>query len=220
MNSNKILIVEDDEIIAKLLFMNLKNAGYACHVAYSGVEAADLLEEYRFDIGIFDIMVPEIDGYELLGYAKTMELPVIFLTAKNSTRDKVKGLKSGADDYITKPFEITELLARIESVLRRYKKSTTKYRLKDLEIDAESREIRKNGIVADVTLKEFELLLLFLRNPNVALYRKVIYERVWDCEYLGNSRTVDLHVQRLRKKLDLENEIISVYKIGYRLVVK
>ena len=123
-------------------------------------------------------------------------------------------------DYITKPFEITELLARVESVLRRYKKSVTKYKFKDLEIDTESREIRKNGIVTDVTLKEFELLLLFLRNPNIALYRNVIYERVWDSEYLGNSRTVDLHVQRLRKKLDLENEIISVYKIGYRLVVK
>lgn len=220
MKANKILIVEDDEIIANLLYMNLKNAGYECDVAYSGSAAADMLEERRFDIGIFDIMIPEIDGYELLEYAKTMELPVIFLTAKNSTRDKVQGLKSGADDYITKPFEITELLARVESVLRRYKKSATKYKFKDLEIDTESREIRKNGIVTDVTLKEFELLLLFLRNPNIALYRKVIYERVWDCEYLGNSRTVDLHVQRLRKKLDLENEIISVYKIGYRLVVK
>lgn len=220
MGANKVLIVEDDEIIANLLHMNLKNAGYVCDIAYDGGEAADMLEENRYDIGIFDVMVPKIDGYELLEYAKTMELPVIFLTAKNSTRDKVQGLKSGADDYITKPFEITELLARVESVLRRYKKSATKYKFKDLEIDAESREIRKNGTPVDVTLKEFELLLLFLRNPNIALYRKVIYEKVWDSEYLGNSRTVDLHVQRLRKKLELENEIISVYKIGYRLVVK
>lgn len=220
MRANKILIVEDDEIIANLLYMNLNNAGYVCDIAYSGDVAADKLEENNYDIGIFDIMVPEIDGYELLEYAKTLELPVIFLTAKNSTKDKVQGLKSGADDYITKPFEITELLARVENVLRRYKKTATKYRLRDLEIDTESREIRKNGVVTDVTLKEFELLLLFLKNPNIALYRKVIYERVWDCEYLGNSRTVDLHVQRLRKKLDLENEIKSVYKIGYRLVVK
>lgn len=220
MKTNKILIVEDDEIIANLLYMSLNNAGYICDVVYSGKTAADKLEECNYDIGIFDIMIPEIDGYELLGYAETMDLPVIFLTAKSSTGDKVQGLKSGADDYITKPFEITELLARVENVLRRYQKTVTVFKLKDLEIDTNSWEIRKNGTVIDVTLKEFELLLLFLRNPNIALYRKVIYERVWDCEYTGNSRTVDLHVQRLRKKLGLENEIISVYKIGYRLVVK
>ena len=132
---------------------------------------------------------------------------------------KVKGLKLGAEDYIAKPFEIAELLARVETVLRRFRKTERRLRLYDIEIDTDSRTVTKGGQQVDLTTKEYELLLLFLRNKNRALYRETIYENVWGGEYNGTGRTVDLHVQRLKKKLGLEEHITAIYKVGYRLVV-
>ncbi len=213
---NKILIVEDEEPIANLIKINLKNAGYYCDVSYNGQDGADKMQSERYDLCLLDIMLPEIDGYELLDYAKSIELPVIFLTAKGETKDKVKGLQAGADDYITKPFEILELLARVENILRRFEKTSKYIDILDLHIDTVSRTVLKQGVPLKLTYKEFDLLLLFVRNPNVALYREVIYEHVWDSTYMGDSRTVDLHVQRLRKKAGLERYIESVYKVGYR----
>ncbi len=213
---NKILIVEDEEAIANLITMSLKNAGYTCEVAYNGKAGADKLQLYHYDLCLLDIMLPQIDGYELLEYAKSIDLPVIFITAKGKTEDKVKGLRAGAEDYITKPFEILELLARVENVLRRYQKTARCIDILDLHIDIISRTVTKQGIPLRLTYKEFDLLLLFVQNPNVALYRESIYEQVWDSTYLGDSRTVDLHVNRLRKKAGLENQIESIYKIGYR----
>ena len=156
----------------------------------------------------------------MLAYAKSIELPVIFLTAKGETADKVKGLQAGADDYITKPFEVLELLARVENILRRFEKTARCIDILDLHIDTVSRTVTKSGVPLKLTYKEFDLLLLFVRNPNVALYREVIYEHVWDSTYMGDSRTVDLHVQRLRKKAGLENQIEAVYKVGYRLTIE
>ena len=160
-------------------------------------------------------MIPKIDGYELLEYAKSMEIPVIFLTAKGETRDKVRGLKSGADDYITKPFEIAELLARVENVLRRYHKAQKKLQVGDLVIDIASRSVCRGDERIDLTYKEFDLLLLFVRNPGRALHREMIYEQVWGGTYTGDSRTVDLHVQRVRHKAGMEKQIQAVYKVGY-----
>lgn len=216
---NRILIVEDEEAIAKLIYMSLKNAGYICDVSYDGHEGADKMQAGHYDLCLLDIMLPGINGYELLDYAKSLGLPVIFLTAKRETADKVRGLRSGADDYITKPFEVVELLARIENVLRRLKKTEQTMDLFDLHIDIASRSVTKAGEPLKLTYKEFDLLLLFARNPNVALYREVIYEHVWQSTYLGDSRTVDLHVQRLRRKAGLEKHIEAIYKVGYRLVV-
>lgn len=213
----EILIAEDDEMIANLIRVNLLKAGYSCQCALDGKMAAQLLGIKHFDLCLFDIMMPEIDGYELLEYAKMLEIPVIFITAMGTTDNKVKGLKAGADDYITKPFEIQELLARVESVLRRYKKADDIITEEDVVINIASRQVTKGGKKIELTLKEFNLLLLLLRNKNVALYREVIYENVWESEYMGDSRTVDLHIQRLRKKLDWSNKIESVYKVGYRL---
>lgn len=213
---NRILIVEDEEAIANLIYMNLNTAGYHCEIAYDGKEGADMLSLRYYDLCLFDIMLPEIDGYELLAYAKSMEIPVIFLTAKGETEDKVRGLRAGADDYITKPFEILELLARVENVLRRFQKTSQTIQLLDLSIDIPSRSVTKGGIPLKLTYKEFDLLLLFMQNPNIALYRESIYERVWDAPYFGDGRTVDLHVQRLRKKAGLEKQIETVYKVGYR----
>ena len=213
----KILIAEDEEPIANLIRMNLKKAGYACECAYDGQEAADRMEEGHYDLLLLDIMLPKINGYELMEYAKSIQLPVIFITAMDSTENKVKGLKMGAEDYLAKPFEIVELLARVEAVLRRCNKIGSMMHVLDVDIDLSSRTVMQNGQQILLTLKEYELLLFFARNPNIALYREVIYEQVWEKEYTGDSRTVDLHVQRLKKKLGWDKHICAVYKIGYRL---
>ncbi len=213
----RILIAEDEEPIANLIRMNLRRAGYDCVWASDGERAADLMEEERFDLVLLDIMLPGVDGYELMEYARTLELPVIFLTALGTTENKVKGLKMGADDYLTKPFEIVELLARVEAVLRRYHKAETLIKVFGVAIDTSSRSVSRDGQPIPLTMKEFELLLLLARNRNIALYRETIYENVWGGEYLGQSRTVDLHIQRLKKKLGWDNEITAVYKVGYRL---
>ena len=213
----KILIAEDEEPIANLIRMNLKKAGYACECAYDGQEAADRMEEGHYDLLLLDIMLPKINGYELMEYAKSIQLPVIFITAMDSTGNKVKGLKMGAEDYLAKPFEIVELLARVEAVLRRCNKIGRMLHILDVDIDLSSRTVMQDNQQILLTLKEYELLLFFARNPNIALYREVIYEQVWEKEYTGDSRTVDLHVQRLKKKLGWDKHICAVYKIGYRL---
>ena len=213
----KILIAEDEEPIANLIRMNLRRAGYSCTWAADGEQAADLMDQEKFDLLLLDVMLPGINGYELMEYARTLELPVIFLTALGSTENKVKGLKMGADDYLTKPFEIVELLARVEAVLRRYQKTETLFTVFDVVIDSASRSVTRNGDPIPLTMKEFDLLLLLVRNRNIALYRETIYESVWGGEYMGQSRTVDLHIQRLKKKLNWDTEISAVYKVGYRL---
>lgn len=213
----KILIAEDEEPIANLIKINLLKAGYACVWAQDGVQAADYMMNDSFDLVLLDIMLPGIDGYELLDYAKKLNFPVIFLTALGTTEHKVKGLRLGADDYLPKPFEIVELLARVEAVLRRYNKSKEIVKIHDITINEISRTVKRNEEEISLTMKEFDLLLLFVRNQNIALYRDVIYENVWGGEYGEQSRTVDLHVQRLKKKLKWEDKIVAVYKVGYRL---
>ena len=215
----EILIVEDEEPISNLIKMSLKKAGYQCRQAFDGYEAADCMEKDRFDLILLDIMLPGIDGYELLEYSKLNKTPVIFITAMGDLNDRVKGLRAGADDYITKPFEMMELLARVETVLRRYHKSEERITIFDTVIDVPSRTVTKQGKQIMLTLKEFELLLFLVRNKNIALYRETIYENIWQNEYMGDGRTVDLHIQRLRKKLHWEDKIKTVYKVGYRLEV-
>ena len=179
----KILIVEDEAPISNLISMSLEKAGYQCECVFDGMEAADRLEEEHYDLVLLDIMLPKVDGYELMEYIQPMGIPVIFLTAKSNVEDTVKGLEMGAEDYLTKPFEIVD-----KKVVR-------------------------------LTNKEYELLLMFIKNKNIALFRDVIYERIWEKDYTGESRTVDLHVQRLKRKLGWEDKIKTIYKIGYRLEV-
>lgn len=213
----QILVVEDEKPISNLIAVNLRKAGYSCHCVFDGMAAADALDKSRYDLILLDVMLPKVDGYELMNYIVPLEIPVIFLTAKSSVTDRVKGLKLGADDYLTKPFEIIELLARVETVLRRYHKTENILTVHDLVIDTASRTVKRNDEPINLTKKEYELLLLFVRNKNVALYRETIYERIWGGEYMGDSRTVDLHVQRMRKKIGWEDKIVTVYKVGYRL---
>ena len=215
----KILIVEDEEAISDLIRMHLTRAGYVCEQAFDGKEGADKICSKHYDLVLLDIMLPEISGYELLDYVKTNDTPVIFITAMGELSDKVKGLRAGADDYITKPFEMVELLARVETVMRRYHKASDKIQIDDVVIDISSRTVMREKEQISLTMKEYELLLLFARNPNIALYRETIDENVWGSNYMGDSRTVDLHVQRLRKKMNWEDKIKAVYKVGYRLEI-
>ena len=215
----QILIVEDEKPISSLIRMSLSRAGYACTCVYDGTAAADILEERPFDLILLDVMLPGCDGFELMEYIRPLEIPVIFITAKNSVTDRVRGLRMGADDYIVKPFEILELLARVDVVLRRYNKVDTLMEIGGLTIDTRSMQVRRDGEEISLTKKEYDLLLLFARNPGTALYRETIYERVWGGDFTGESRTVDLHIQRLRKKVGWEKQLKAVSKVGYRLEV-
>lgn len=216
----KILIVEDEEAIANLIKINLSAEGYRCTCVYDGKAGADYIERETFDLILLDIMLPEIDGYELLEYIKPSGTPVIFLTAKGALNDRIRGLKLGADDYIVKPFQIGELLARVEALLRRYGKINGKLTFGDVEIDVISRTVNKSGRSVELTAKEFDLLVELVQNKNVALYRDKLYEKVWGEVFIGDTRTLDSHIQRLRRKLNWEKEIKTVFRVGYRLEEK
>lgn len=213
----KILIVEDEQSIRDLIKMNLDICGYECTCAEDGLVAADLLENNYYDLVLLDIMLPKINGYELFDYIKPLNIPVIFLTAKAALNDRVKGLNLGAEDYIVKPFEIVELLARINVVLRRYNKNDHVLTYEDFEINIDARSAKKGGVDIDLTPKEFDLLVLFVRNVNITLFREQIYEQIWGTEYFGDSRTIDLHIQRMRKKTGLTTQLKTIYRVGYRL---
>ena len=220
LHTKRLLLVDDEQELLKMVSDILKDAGFETVLTAMTVKEAILTaKEETPDLIVLDVMLPGIDGYELLDYIKTTQMPVIFITAMGTLDDKVKGLRAGADDYITKPFEMMELLARVETVLRRYHKSEERITIFDTVIDVPSRTVTKQGKQIMLTLKEFELLLFLVRNKNIALYRETIYENIWQNEYMGDGRTVDLHIQRLRKKLHWEDKIKTVYKVGYRLEV-
>ncbi len=215
----KILIVDDEKPICDLIDMNLSAAGYSCVAVQDGLAAIDEVEKNNFDLVLLDIMLPGADGYDVMEYIKPYKVPVIFISAKHEVRDRVKGLKLGADDYLIKPFDVTELLARVEAVLRRYNKTEKQITVGEIKIDIEARRVNRGANPVSLTSKEFDLLMLFAENRNVALFRENLYEKVWDDEYYANSRTLDLHVQRLRKKLGWEKNLVAVYKVGYRLEI-
>lgn len=216
----KILIVEDEKPISDLLKLSLTKAGYTCTCAFDGIEGADIIERDVFDLILLDVMLPGVDGFELMEYIRTTGIPVIFLTAKNSVNDRVKGLKMGAEDYIVKPFEILELLARVEGVLRRHGKLKVTLDIGGLEINTLSMMVTKDGKEISLTKKEYDILLLFAQNPGIVLYKSTIYERVWGGEYPESTRTVELHIQRMKKKVGWENLLRPVFSIGYRLEVQ
>lgn len=215
----EILIVDDEKPICDLIDLNLSAMGYHCKSVQDGLEAIELIEKSVFDLILLDIMLPGADGFDIMEYIRPLEIPVIFITAKHEVKDRIKGLRMGADDYLVKPFEVLELAARVEAVLRRYHKMEKQLKVRDVVLDLEARRVTKAGSLVELTNKEFGLLLFFMKNKNIALYREVLYEKVWEEDYFGDSRTLDLHVQRLRKKLGWEKELVAVYKVGYRLEV-
>lgn len=212
----QLLIVEDEFLIANLIKEALEQAGHDCKCLYDGESAADEIEQNTYDLVLLDVMLPKIDGFELISYIRQYEIPVIFITAKGNVGDRVHGLKLGAEDYIVKPFDVSELEARVEVVLRRYHKCESVIQVLDCTIDTVSRTVFKQGVQVELTYKEYELFLLLIKNKNVALYRETIYEKVWQDPFSEDTRTVDLHIQRLRKKLGMEKQIQTVFKIGYR----
>ncbi|WPC44213.1 response regulator transcription factor [Clostridium sp. JS66] len=213
----KILVVEDELPISNLIKLNLNMANYECKTAFNGEEALKEIENGSFDLILLDVMLPKIDGFTLLEKIKPLGIPVIFLTAKTSVTDRVYGLRAGADDYITKPFEGIELLARIDNVLRHYNKNTNVINFEDVEINLEEMTVRKAGEAVELTLKEFELLVFLVQNKNVVLTREKLIEKIWGYDYVGETRTIDNHIQKLRKKLQWKDKIKTVFKLGYRL---
>ncbi len=213
----RILAVDDERPIAELLRLSLGRAGYQCVCAYDGLQAADLIEKETFDLILLDIMLPGLDGFELMEYIRSTDMPVIFLTAKNAVADRVKGLRMGAEDYIVKPFDVLELLARVDGVLRRHGKLQNVITIGDLQINTLSMQVLRGNEEIPLTRKEYELALLFARNLGVVLSKNTIYERVWGGEYPENTRTVELHIQRMKKKVGWDDRIKPVYGIGYRL---
>ena len=213
----KILVVEDEVAIRDLICINLELVGYEVSTAEDGLEAKSFLEKNTVDLILLDVMIPGIDGFSLIEQIKKYNIPVIFVTAKESVLDRVKGLRLGAEDYIVKPFETVELLARIEVVLRRYNKSSNIIKFKNIEVDTNTRIVKVDNEEVYLTAKEYDLLILFLQNKNMALSREQILDKVWGFEYVGETRTVDIHVNRIREKLDLKDNIKTVFKIGYRL---
>lgn len=215
---NRILIIEDEKSIADMTKLCLTKNGYICEAVYDGMSAAQRVEEKRYDLILLDIMLPDIDGYDLIDYIKQFDIPVMFVTAKTSVADRVKGLRLGAEDYVSKPFDLSELLARVETVLRRYNKTEKIIEIGKIKIDTLSRTVTLGGNLVTLSAKEFDLLLFLVRNKNIALYREAIYEQVWQEQYYGNTRTIDLHIQRIKKKLKLDDAIETVYKVGYKFV--
>ena len=216
----RILAVDDEKPIAELLRLSLKQAGYECICAYDGIQAADLIEKETFDLILLDIMLPGIDGFELMEYIRTTQIPVIFLTAKNAVADRVRGLRLGAEDYMVKPFDVLELLARVEGVLRRHGKLQTILQIGDLQFNTLAMQVFRNGQEVPLTRKEYELALLFAQNRGVVLSKSTIYERIWGREFPENTRTVELHIQRMKKKLGWSEKIRPVFGMGYRLEVQ
>ena len=218
----KILIVEDEKPIADLIDMSLTARGYQCTCVYDGAAAADLLVEKRFDLILLDVMLPGADGFELLEYIRPLNMPVIFLTARGAVSDRVRGLREGADDYIVKPFETMELVARVQAVLRRTMKTGQGvFRVDDVAIDFDAKTVTRGGEPVELTPQEYALLEALAINRNLALSREKILDKAWNVNgFYGDIRTVDVHVSRLRQKLGLEKRIKTVYKVGYRLEVR
>ena len=213
----KILIVEDDVNIAKMLEVTLSIGGYESERCDNGKKAVDLVTSQSYDLVLLDVMLPDMDGFKVIEYIDKEETAVIFLTALQDVMDKVKGLKLGAEDYIVKPFETVELLARIEVVLRRKHKSNNTIHYGDITMNIDEHTVKKGGDYVSLTPKEFDILAFFLQNQDIALTRERLLATVWGYEFMGETRTVDIHVQQIRKKMGLHNKLVTIPKLGYRL---
>ncbi|MBJ7687833.1 response regulator transcription factor [Weissella confusa] len=213
-----ILIVDDSVRINQLVKMSLMNT-YDIVQAFTGEDAVASLQSTKIDLVLLDITLPKMSGYDVLPYITDKEIPVIFLTAKTEVADVVQGLQLGADDYITKPFHLEVLKSRVEAVMRRvYGHADERMTYDNLVIDVTQQTVRRDGELVDLTNKEFELLVYFVRNQGVTLARETLYENIWDfADDMVDTRTVDLHVQRLRKKLGLADRITTVFRVGYRM---
>ena len=213
----KILIAEDDPNIAKLVEATVAIGGYEGVVCANGTEAFEKMEHGNFDLVLLDVMLPDMSGFEIMQKRTNTQVPVIFITAKQELTDKVRGLRLGAEDYIVKPFEAMELLARIEVILRRVKRTENVYQYGDISVNVEEHTCKYAGKDIYLTPKEFEVLVFFIQHKDVAISRDRLLAAVWGFEYEGESRTIDIHIQQLRKKLNLREKLVTIPKLGYRL---
>ena len=213
----EILIVEDDENIARMIEATLSMVGYRCDGCEDGSEAVRRILEGSYDLILLDVMLPGMDGFEILTKIKNKGTPVIFLTALQDVGDKVKGLRLGAEDYIVKPFEAVELLARIEVVLRRTNAGRQQLAYDGILVDLQKHVVTKNGERVPLTPKEFDVLVFFMQNVDIAITRERLMAAIWGYEFAGESRTVDIHVQQVRRKLDLKGKLVTIPKLGYCL---
>ena len=214
-----ILIVEDDKPINGLIKKNLELVGHSCVSVFDGDEVCSIVEKSSFDLILLDIMLPGRDGFEIIQDIQG-KAPIIFLTARGAVHDRVTGLRHGADDYIVKPFDMLELTARIESVLRRTQKSEKSFKLGNVTVNLEGRQVYFSGNMVDFAPQEFALIETLINNRNIALSRDKLLEIAWGYDYGGDTRTVDVHIHNIRKKLNWEKVIKTVYKLGYRLEAK
>lgn len=210
-----ILIVEDDRHINELIKRNLQLVGHTCTQCFDGEAALKALYNENFDLVLLDVMLPEISGFDLI--SKIDDIPVIFVTAKGELDDKLQGLSLGAEDYIVKPFEMLELIARVGVVLRRKDKSEKIFVLGNTKVNLEKHSVLVDGQEITLTPQEYNLLEILITNKNVAMSREKLLELAWGYDYEGETKTVDVHIQKLRKKLKWENEIKTIMKMGYRL---
>jgi two-component system alkaline phosphatase synthesis response regulator PhoP len=224
----KILIVDDEKNIVELIKFHLKKENYRVIEAYKGKDALDLYRKEKPDLIILDVMLPDMGGFEVCKtIRKESRVPIIMLTAKGEEIDKILGFELGADDYITKPFSPRELLARIKAVLKRTRTSnidTNQIQVGPFKINVNKREIYKNDILLELKPKEFDLLKLFITNPGRVFTRQYLLEQIWGYDYLGDTRTVDVHIRRLRQKIEDNNKnatyIKTVHGVGYKFVVE
>ena len=212
-----ILIVEDEEHIAQMIDATLALGGHTGDWCADGGEALARIENGSFDLILLDVMLPGLDGFSVMEQIRRMNIPVIFLSAMQQVTDKVRGLRLGAEDYISKPFEPLELLARIDVVLRRRGQGVSLLEYGSIRQDLDGHTVTLEGKQVSLSPKEFDLLKVFLQHQNLALSRDKLLSMVWGYEYAGESRTVDIHVQRLRQKLDLADRLVTLPRIGYRL---
>lgn len=214
----KILIVEDDKSINDLIAMNLSIIGYDCEKVFDGSMASEMIKNNQYDLILLDIMLPGVSGINLLKANICENSKVILITAKGELKDKLEAFKLGACDYIVKPFEMLELIARVKVALKN-DDSQDNIKIKDVEIRLREHKVLKSGEEVDLTILEYKLLETLILNKNIALSREKLLELVWGYGFEGDTRTVDVHIMKLRKKLDFENMIKTVYKMGYRLEV-
>ena len=215
------ILIVDDSAMNRAILSEILQQDYRILEAANGEEALERLNQYSGDIALvlLDLIMPGMDGFAVLEHIRgeSCETPVIFLTALGAVADKVKGLRGGAEDYIVKPFEPVELLARIEVVLRRAGKSEMHLRYGDIQVDIEKHTALKNGVPVALTPKEFDVLVFFMRNPDVAITREQLLSNIWGFDFTGESRSVDIHVQQVRRKMGLQGKLITIPKLGYRL---
>ena len=222
----KILVVDDEKTLVKGMKFNLENEGYEVECAYDGAAALELAREGRFDLIILDVMMPEMDGLEAcMKIREFSNVPIIMLTAKSEDADKLMGFECGADDYLTKPFNILELKARIRALLRRAGNQGREAQKRNyltggnIKLDLDARNAYKNGELADLTAKEFDVIEFLMRNPNRVYSREALLDTIWAYEYRSDIRTVDVHIRRLREKLELNpaqpEHILTKWGVGY-----